>query len=147
MRRFLTLFIVVVLGMTTMHSCRYVKDAKDTAFKEFSPSALLKKYEYYKDVHAQLSAKLASLEVYKAQIETMKEDYEGIARRDWDRFDKTTMSQWRAELSGMKASYNLLAADYNAAMAKFNYRFCNVGELPQGAMEPLPREYAPYVYE
>jgi hypothetical protein len=47
----------------------------------------------------------------------------------------------------MKYSFNQLAADYNAQMAKINYAFCNVGQLPQGATTPLPREYKPYIGE
>jgi hypothetical protein len=57
------------------------------------------------------------------------------------------LSIWQSEVAGVKASYNLLAADYNSAMSKFNYAFCNVGKLPQGAVEPLPREYKPYIYK
>jgi len=29
-------------------------------------------------------------------------------------------------------------------MAKFNWAFANVGELPKGADRPLPREFKPY---
>jgi hypothetical protein len=48
---------------------------------------------------------------------------------------------------GIKASYRTLAAEYNAAMAKFNYRFANAGDLPEGATEPLPREFATYAID
>jgi hypothetical protein len=50
----------------------------------------------------------------------------------------------QAEISGMKASFNDLAAEYNAAMVKINFAFINVGQLPQGATEALPREFKPY---
>lgn len=43
------------------------------------------------------------------------------------------------------ASYNSLAVEYNAAMAKINFSFTNIGELPKGASQPLPREYKPYI--
>src|SRR5215831_13256224 len=42
---------------------------------------------------------------------------------------------WQQELTGIVASYNSLAADYNAEMSKWNYRFANVGKLPAGARE------------
>jgi len=51
---------------------------------------------------------------------------------------------WQSEVAGITASYNALAADYNAQMSKINYRFCNVGDLPRGATDPLPREFKPY---
>ena len=41
--------------------------------------------------------------------------------------------------------HNQLCAEYNSAMSKFNYRFTNIGDLPEGATEPLPREYKPYI--
>jgi hypothetical protein len=55
------------------------------------------------------------------------------------------VNQWNGELDGVKASYNDLAADYNSAMSKANVNFTNVGDLPKGASEPLPREVAPYI--
>lgn len=55
------------------------------------------------------------------------------------------MSIWQAEVAGVKASYNSLAAEYNAQMAKINWRFCNRGQLFKGADEPLPREFALYL--
>lgn len=49
------------------------------------------------------------------------------------------------EYLGLKASYNELASQYNAAMVKFNYAFCNAGDMPDGSMQPLPRQYKPYI--
>lgn len=131
--------------VVALASCRYVNDASDTAFKEFKPSALLEKYEYYKDMSAALDKKLADLGVYETRIKDLKEQYAGIARKDWARDDREQMSIWQSELSGIKASYNQLASDYNSAMSKFNYAFCNTGELPKGATIPLPREFKPYI--
>jgi hypothetical protein len=49
-----------------------------------------------------------------------------------------------SEVAGVKASYNSLAAEYNANMVKVHWAFCNAGDLPAGAAEALPREYKPY---
>jgi len=50
-------------------------------------------------------------------------------------------------VAGIKASYNQLAAEYNAGMVKINWRYTNVGDLPPGSTEPLPREFKPYITE
>ena len=60
------------------------------------------------------------------------------------RSDKEQMYVWMSEVAGIKASYNQLVSEYNSQMSKLNWRFCNVGNLPQGATEVLPREYKPY---
>ena len=51
------------------------------------------------------------------------------------------------EVSGITAGLNALASEYNAQMAKWNWRFTNVGQLPKGATEALPREFKPYQYQ
>jgi len=139
--------ILISVVVVPISSCRYVEDASDTAFKEFKPSELLRKYNYFKDCSAQLDAKLANLKVYESRFQDLKDQYKGLTRKDWSRDDREQYNQWQNEQAGIKASYNNLCADYNAQMAKFQFRFCNVGTLPQGAVTPLPREYKPYVYE
>ena len=141
------ILIFVLSTFVLLPSCRYYNDAKDTAFDEFKPSALLKKYEDFKDMSAVLDKKLADLSVYEVRFETMKADYEGVSRTEWAREDREQFNLWSSEMAGIKASYNDLAAKYNSNMAKFNYAFCNVGTLPEGATEPLPREYKPYIYQ
>lgn len=112
--------------------------------KEFYPDALLRKYEWFKDASAALDKKQADIKVYQRRLTDLEHSYTGVARRQWARDDREQSSIWQSELSGVRASYNSLAADYNAEMAKFNWRFTNVGDLPRGSSTPLPREYKPY---
>lgn len=143
---YILLGVVGIFLLVCISTCvRTCSDAKETAFKEFKPSALLKKYEYFKDVSAQLDKKVADIEVFNIKIQDLKAEYKGEVRKNWAREDREQLSIWQSELSGMKASYNELAAEYNSAMSKFNYSFCNVGTLPQGASTPLPREFKPYI--
>jgi hypothetical protein len=72
---------------------------------------------------------------------------EGESRKDWAREDREQLNVWMQEVAGVKASFNQLAAEYNANMAKFNYRFTNAGDLPRGATEVLPREFRTYIGE
>lgn len=123
----------------------WFNNAQQTMATEFSPSALLKKYEWFKDASAVLDKKLADIQVYETRFESIKESYgENIPRSQWSREDKETYNLWLSEVAGIKASYNQLAAEYNSAMSKFNWKFTNIGDLPAGATMPLPREYKPY---
>lgn len=136
-----------VVMLLALSGCGYVSDAQNTVYEETKASTLLKKYEWFKDAAASLDKKMADVAVYEAKIRGMEESYEGEKRKDWDRVDKQQHSQWNTEMLGIKASYNKLAADFNAQMAKENYRFCEVGRLPEGADKPLPRKYKPYITE
>ncbi len=59
--------------------------------------------------------------------------------------DKFYIQQRKSELLGIISIRNQMCAEYNIAMSKFNYAFCNKGNLPQTNLEPLPREYKPYI--
>jgi len=122
-------------------------NAVGVAKREFYPQELLRKYEWFKDAGAALDAKRASLKVYDARFSDLQKQYGETPRSGWPREDREQDSLWRSESAGIKASYNQLAAEYNAQMAKFNWRFTNVGDLPPGASEPLPREFKPYAEE
>jgi len=106
--------------------------------QQVDPAELLRKYELFKDESAQLDAKLASIKIKQQQIKDMK-------TMQMDRTNREQLMIWQQELGGMEYSFNQLAADYNSNMSKINYAFCNVGQLPQGASQPLPREYKPYL--
>lgn len=112
--------------------------------QEFGPSAMLQKYGWFKDAAAQLEKKQADIGVYGSRMKAMNETYKDLARQKWPREDREQYNVWSSEVAGVKASYNSLAAEYNAQMAKFNWSFANVGELPKGAERPLPREFKPY---
>lgn len=136
----------VIFGVAGM-ICGTVKETAQVAHDEFGPKALLKKYEWFKDMAASCDKLKANIKVTKTRIDQMEQDYSGVPRNEWDRVDKQTMSQWKAEFAGIKGAYNDGASRYNAQMAKFNWRFTEVGDLPEGATEPLPREFKPYVEE
>jgi hypothetical protein len=138
--------IVVCLGLTALNfTCGAVSNASSVLKKEVYPEALLRKYEWFKNASAELDKKTADIAIYTAKINDLKDQYKGEKRSAWDRTDKETMNQWDQELAGIKASYNGLSAEYNAQMSKINWAFCNVGQLPPGSTQPLPREYKPYV--
>lgn len=119
-------------------------EAATMAQEEFGPKAMLQKYEWFKDAAAQLEKKKADILVYEARTKSMEQTYAKLSREKWPREDREQYNVWQSEVAGVKASYNQLAAEYNAQMAKFNWRFANAGTLPQGAEVPFPREFKPY---
>lgn len=122
----------------------YAERAAQVVSQEIDPAVLLQKYMWFKDAHAALDQKQATIKLYTKRLTDLKAEYKGIARGQWPAEERETYNQWYSELDGIVASYNDLAATYNAQMVKINWRFTNVGGLPQGATEPLPRDYAPY---
>jgi hypothetical protein len=139
-------FIIGLLFFSIVSKgCSYLGKVSAVAEQQVDPALLLKRYEWFKNVAAQCDKKLADIEVYKSRLVMIKRDYEGVARIDWDRPDKEQFNIWEQEVAGVVASYNSLAAEYNAAMSKLNYKYTNIGDLPKGATEPLPREMRAYV--
>lgn len=125
--------IGTIIFVSIIRSCG---NTADTIHKEFSSSALLKKYEYFKDLSAGIDSKRATLSAYKANLEGYK-----ITDKD----SRFYYEQSKMEAMGILAIYNNMVAEYNAGMSKFNYSFCNAGSLPASNLTPLPREFKPYL--
>ena len=142
-----SLLLLCIMSLSSCVGCRYINNGVETTYQEFKPQELLRKYEWFKDASAQCDAKLATLQSYESRFDDMKQSYgeDSLKRKNWARDDREQWNVWESEYIGIKASYNDLASQYNSGMSKFNYRFCNKGDLPQGATEPLPREYKPYI--
>jgi hypothetical protein len=144
---------LIALGVIsiTINTCntatKMVNNGINTAYNQFKPEELLRKYEWFKDAAAQCDQKLATLKTYESRFEQLKTSYgeDSLRRRNWARTDQEQWNVWESEYTGIKASYNDLAAQYNAAMSKFNYAFCNAGQMPISNLEPLPREFKPYL--
>lgn len=137
--------LVLSVGLSIVgYGLGWFGEAAQVAREEFGPRAMLEKYEWFKDAAAQLEKKQADVTVYQGRIAAMSDGYADLPRQKWPREDREQFNVWSSEVAGVKASYNTLAADYNAQMTKFNWRFANAGELPQGAERPLPREFKPY---
>lgn len=126
------------------HVLGFFGESATVAREEFGPRAMLEKYEWFKDAAAQLEKKQADVSVYESRASSMLDGYKDLPRYKWPREDREQYNVWASEVAGIKASFNALAAEYNAQMAKFNWRFANAGELPQGAANPLPREFKAY---
>ena len=118
--------------------------------EQFGPKAVLEKYEWFKNAAAQLDAFTATIEANKARITAIEGTYvdennKAIPRSKWARSDIEAYNQVLTEIAGIKGAYNNLAGEYNAAMAKVNFRFANQGDLPAGASQVLPCSFRPYI--
>jgi len=123
----------------------FAQRAATVVSQELDPRVLQNRYEWFKDAAAALDQKRASLTLYESRFKDLDSSYTGLPRSAWARDDREQWSIWRSESAGIAASYNELAGTYNAQMAKWNYKFTNVGDLPRGSSNPLPREYKPYI--
>ncbi len=126
---FKTLFIWLVFltligtGVSIVGSgLGWFTNAAKVANQEFSPEAMLKKYEWFKDAAASLDKKQANISAYKSRINSFKEDYEGKPKSEWPRDDRQSYNQINAEYQGMLQMYNSVVADYNSQSNKFNWK-------------------------
>lgn len=139
----ITVAVIAILVVAVPVSCsagmlgNFFGEGKQVLQEELGPRAILKKYEWFKDMSAQLDKYKADITAFQAQIDDLNADYEGVKRKDWDRVDKQTMSQYRQQLTGILSMYNRLAAEYNAQSNKVNWQYFDTtdGDVP-------PKSYA-----
>jgi hypothetical protein len=143
--KWIIIFMVISVPLGMIGSALgWFNKATAVVAHEIDPQILLNKYIWFKETHSALDAKLATLKRYEKTFARLESEYTGIPRSKWPRDDREAWNQKAAEVDGIAASYNELASQYNAKMAEINWRFTNIGDLPAGATEVLPREYAPY---
>lgn len=120
--------------------------AVDVVQQQVDPFELQRKYELFKDEASQLDKKQADIRLYERRFKAFGS--KGLeCPETLSRARSEQCLVWTQEVVGVIASYNSLAAEYNSAMSKWNYAFCNIGSLPKGADVALPREFRPYIYE
>lgn len=145
------IIIILILGSflmaacsVTNFGCSMLNNGLQTVKQEFQPSTLLAKYEEFKKLHAALESMQSTIATLENSMASTIEMY-GQDATKWPRDVRQDVASSRIEIAGTKGRFNQLASEYNAKMSMFNYRFTNVGDLPQGATEPLPRAYVLYI--
>lgn len=106
-------------------------EASQVVSDEFGAKASLKKYEWFVNAAETIDEKNRTIEVYETNVTNFEEDFKGIPRNEWDNLDKQQYNQWRMEITGLKASYNMVVKEYNSQSAKFNWNLYNTSELPK----------------
>jgi hypothetical protein len=133
-------FVLGVIGAIV----HYANEAGQVAYEQTSPKAILIKYEWFKDHSASLDAKLQTISAYDSKLAQIDKRYGNKSRDEWAQPDVTAYNTYESALMGQIGLYNQDAATYNANMAKINWYWANVGNLPQGGT-PVPREYRQYI--
>ena len=139
----LSLLIFGILVNATGWITGWCFEPAEETKEQLSPSATLDKYEWFRDVSAQLEKKLSDIHALSSRIRALSAFCKKIPFYMWKQEYREQANAWVSELAQIQASFNDLAAHYNSEMARFNWRFANAAELPQGAEKPLPREYKP----
>ena len=138
------LLIIMSVGCT---ACNWGSKAVAVVAKEVDPAYLLKKYEWFKDQAAALDSMNAKIETLRNRLNDFDKRYKDVDILSIPESVLARRDQAATELAGVIAKYNNMASEYNAQMAKINWAFTNVGQLPKGATEPLPREFREYKSE
>ena len=124
------IFIIVIFSVVSS-SLGWFSEGAAVVKEEFGPRAALQKYEWFKDASETINEKRNTINVYTANIADLEESYNNVPRKDWDRIDKQQYNQWRAEITGIKASYNKVVKEYNAQSSKFNWDMYNTAQIPE----------------
>lgn len=147
MKSFFGLIVFTMILMVSIwlfaKSCSVANETASVVNQELGPRALNAKYEWFKDAHASLNSRKATIEMFSGKIKRLEKQYIDVPRNAWSRSDIDSLNQWESERDGTIAAYNNLAAEYNSEMSKFHTSFLNAGMLPAGGT--LPREVAPYM--
>lgn len=140
------LFIVLAISGVLNVAGWFINDPQNGAVvvaqEQFNARELLRKYTWFKETRAALDQKIATLKVYEsknAKFEKLEADGK------LDRINREQLMTWQQEQAGIAASYNELASEYNAKHAEIHWAFTDVGRLPKGETQTLPRDYAPYL--
>ncbi|MBA4234002.1 MAG: hypothetical protein C0465_25860, partial [Ralstonia sp.] len=112
MKWIFVVFALACFGGVLSYGIGWIGEAGQVVKEQFSPRALLQKYEWFKDASAQLDAKVANIDAAQARIKSMNETYAGTPRNQWVRADVEQYNLWQNEVSGLKANFNNLAAEY-----------------------------------
>lgn len=124
--------LILVIGANVLG---FFGDGAKLLKQELSPTAIQKKYEWFKDASASLDAKSAAIEVNKQAVTDLQETY-GKDMKSWPRDVRQDLSMTRAELRGSILSYNRLRAEYNSQSSKWNWeRFEGKSPLNQNYKE------------
>ena len=137
MKTFAWILLVIIVLFIVGFVCRQCNTASDVLYKQTNAETVLIRYEWFKDASAQLDAKLADINVQKATVDVLNEQYKGVKRSAWARTDLDAYNLVSQALAGIKMSYNQLAAEYNSNMKKVNFVFCK----PNEGRAALQQEY------
>lgn len=137
-------FILMGLYITTT-SCQFVDDGVRTAHQEYDPSAMLKKYEWFKNQSARIQKMDQDIANSKKLRDGIKGQFEADNGKDHKSWDPVTRKQYQDKVDlqdqmvmATVSQRNSIVADYNAQSAKFNWSsFKTNDDLPPTTFEVI----------
>lgn len=139
---FIALSLVSILSF---NSCNFVNDGVATAHKEYDPSAMLKKYEWFKNQSEYILKMDKDIANAKTLRDQVRAQFEGDNGKDHSKWDPITKSQYQEKVNlqdqmvlATVAQRNTIVADYNAQSSKFNWEpFKSKTDLPATSFEEI----------
>ena len=138
MKKLLIIALIFIFTglLMTLTSCN---DAIDTAKQEYAPSAMLKKYEWFKSQAEFVKKSEADVATAKNLSDSLLSKYKGLYGdvKSWDVLTKSNYQQESGKLQDAYvatiATCNKLIADYNTRSNEFNWSSFqgNTANLPQ----------------
>lgn len=124
---------VVLIGSVSVvsYTLGWFGEGATVVQQEFGPRKSLIKYEWFVDQSNAIKARENDISLYEDRIKSLEDQYKDVQRKDWPRDDREGHNQQKAELAGIKASYNDLVREYNANSQKFNWNYANPNQIPQ----------------
>ena len=96
--------------------------------REAGPSALLKKYEWFKNQYQASEQIRTRMNSAQENVKSFVDEFPDRSKWTWQ--DKDEYQRIKAVYEGYKSQYNSIVADYNAQSSKFNWRGLKTFELP-----------------
>ena len=109
--------LMAAIGVANLISTQW-GEAKQVAQQEMGAKAAYRKYDWFKRAANELDAKQADLSAMQAKVDKRCGDTMKDKMID-------TCNIWEQEQFGLKASYNGLVAEYNAASDNFTWTLFN----------------------
>lgn len=134
MKKFILILGFILYGMIIMSSCNFIGDGMDTAQKEYAPSAMLNKYEWFQAQSQFITKSAEDVKNYKTTLDSNLNQYTKIYGdpKSWDILTKSnyqeSYNKAKSVYDATVQTYNKLVADYNTQSSKFNWQTFNANK-------------------
>jgi hypothetical protein len=118
----IVLAVGLVASLVFLHSC-------GTAYDEYSPGAMLKKYEWFKNQAESYKQISARYENFEKAISNFVANFPDRAKWSWQ--DREEYQRLCSVRDGYLSQVNSIIADYNAQSGKFNWSAFNTADVPR----------------
>ena len=137
-------FGLLAILSIVLFTCNWAGDGLNTVHKEYDPSAMLKKYEWFKNQSAHILKAKQDIQNLKSESD-IKGQYETDNGKDHSKWSPIALNSYQEEVSMNKqqrlaqvSNTNSLITEYNAQSAKFTWAgFRTRDDLPPQSFEEV----------